>query len=79
MKTVLQVLKIWIGVWIGQYAGRWLWLYLDVRRNPGLYELYSAPWYAQMVPYTMMSAAVLAVSLAAYFLLHRAIKKRDNQ
>ena len=79
MKKALGWIKLWIYVDLGICAGRWLWLYLDVRKHPGLYELYSAPWYMQMVPYTVWTAAAQLIKAAVCLVLYYLIRKRQTQ
>ena len=79
MVKVKQVLRIVIGSSIGVYIGKWLWLWQDYRANPGLYALSSAPWYTQMLPYTVMAAAIVLLEVIAYIVVHQAEKRREDQ
>lgn len=51
---------------------------MDVRAHPELYAMTSLPWYWQMLPYTLMAAAAVAIEAAAYLLMRWAIKKREQ-
>ena len=45
MKQIRTFLKVFLFAQLGTCLGRALWLYVDYRRRPALYEMQSAPWY----------------------------------
>ena len=79
MAKVKQILRIVISSSIGVYIGKWIWLWQDYRANPGLYALSSAPWYTQMISYTVMAAAIVLLELIAYAAVRWAEKRRAHQ
>ncbi len=78
MRKAKQLLGALIAGSVGAYLGKWLWLWMDVRAHPELYAMTSLPWYWQMLPYTLMAAAAVAIEAAAYLLMRWAIKKREQ-
>ena len=49
LQKVNRLLTILIYSLIGVYIGCCIYTYADYRARPGLYALYSAPWYTQLL------------------------------
>ena len=77
MKRAKQLLNIAVSATVGVYLGKWLFLWWDYRTRPGLYALTSAPWYAQMLPYTGVAAGLIGLEVAVFLLVRRIIKKHE--
>ena len=56
LQKVNRLLTILMFSLIGVYIGYCIYTYADYRARPGLYELYSAPWYT---PILLCGACVL--------------------
>ena len=46
----------------------------DYRARPGLYELYSAPWYTQLLVYGACVLVLLVILLAAKLVIRHLLK-----
>lgn len=79
MQRAKRFLNIAVSVTVGVYLGKWLFLWWDHRTHPDLYALTSAPWYTQMLPATVIAAGLIAVELAVFFLVRRAIRRKEEQ
>lgn len=79
---MLKKLKNFVGIAIGStfgvYLGNVIWLWLDFCRNPGLYELASAPWYAGLIPISVIAGILLLIETALYFYLRYRIKASEK-
>ncbi len=78
MEKARSFLKVFIFVQLGACLGRFLWQYIDYKRNPGLYALTSAPWYTGPLVTAAFTAVTVALTLAAYLILGAVIRKRDG-
>lgn len=78
MKKARSFLKIFLFVQLGSCLGRFLWQYIDYRRNPVLYELRSAPWYTGALVMAALTAITVSLTLAAYLILGAVIRKRET-
>ena len=78
MKRVRLFLKCFIFVQLGFCLGRFLWQYVDFKRNPVLYEINSAPWYTGPLVTGVITAVSFSLTLAAYLILGAAIRRRDR-
>ena len=75
MKKVYNFLKLFQWAMIGSLLGRGIWLYLDFRRNPGLYEIRSAPWYTELLFQGAVTAALFLLLGILRLLLKRRMRK----
>ena len=78
MKRARLFLKCFLFVQLGGCLGRFLWQYVDYRRNPALYEINSAPWYTGILLLGALTAVAAALTLTAYLILGAAIRKREG-
>ena len=79
MKRARRILIFLIFATLGAYIGKWIWLLCDYNVHPGFYEQFSAPWYAQMLPYTLMAAGVMAAEVVAWVVLRLVEKRRADK
>lgn len=79
MKRARHFCVLLIFSTLGVYIGKWIWLICDHAAHPGFYEQFSAPWYAQMLPYTLMAAGLMAAGAAVYLALRLAEKRRKER
>ncbi|MGI6114597.1 hypothetical protein [Luoshenia tenuis] len=79
MKRAGRILILLIFATLGAYIGKWFWLLCDYNTYPGFYERFSAPWYAQMLPYTLMVAGVMATEAVAWVVLRLVEKRRADK
>ncbi|WP_138296382.1 hypothetical protein [Clostridium sp. BSD2780061688b_171218_E8] len=79
MKRARRFCVLLIFSTLGAYIGRWIWLSCDHAAHPGFYEQFSAPWYAQMLPYTLMVAGVMATEAVAWVVLRLVEKRRADK
>lgn len=78
MKKAKKVLSTLIFVSFGVYLGKWIALWLDYSLNPGLYALFPAPWYSEMIPFTMITAAILLAESMIYFIVRHIDKLKHK-
>ena len=79
MNKARSFLKNFIFVELGALVGKFLAEYFHYKRYPGFYAAMSAPWYTQIVFSAIITAIIVAITLAAYIVLGRIIKKRETQ
>ena len=78
MKKARLFLKLFLFAQLGSCLGRFLWQYVDYKRNPALYEIRSAPWYTGPLVTAAITAVSVSLTLAAYLILGAAIRRRDR-
>lgn len=75
MKRIHQILNILIGSSLGVFIGRSLYTWYDFKTQPILYALRSAPWYTGILLEAAVTALIIAVLLAAKFVVKKLEKK----
>jgi hypothetical protein len=75
MKRVMYII---IGGTFGAYLGNVLFVCFDYKNNPGLYEMYSAPWYAKIIADSLICGAILLVAIAIQLFVCHKIKKNKS-
>ena len=78
LQKVNRLLTILIYSLIGVYIGCCIYTYADYRARPGLYELYSAPWYTQLLVCGACVLVLLAVLFAAKLVIRHLYAKRQR-
>lgn len=71
LKKVNQCLNVLLGAMIGVYAGYSLYSFLEFKARPGLYAMYSAPWYTGLLLYGVCLLAAVAVIVIIKLILHK--------
>lgn len=71
MKKPDQFLHTLFWVAPGMFAGFALYEYIDYKARPGLYAMWSAPWYVGLLP----PGVVCFMVMAAAWVLRRVIRK----
>ena len=79
MKKARLFLKLFLFAQLGSCLGRFLWQYVDFKRNPALYEIRSAPWYTGPLVTALFTAVTVTLTLAAYLILGAVIRKRERE
>ena len=69
LKKANRLLTILMYSLIGVFLGYSIYTYADYRARPGLYALYSAPWYTPLLLYGACVLILLALLFAAKLLL----------
>lgn len=76
MKEKLQkAIKLVLGVALGVFIGRSLWLRQDVIARPELYEANSAPWYTPLLIEGAILLGLFLIGGLVWWLLGRRMKK----
>ena len=65
------LLKIAMGVSLGVFIGKTVWMIWDFRVNTEIYEVMSAPWYTSVLVSAVFTVVFLAVCGGARFALRR--------
>ena len=72
MKKLDQFLHTLFWVAPGMFAGFALYEYIDYKAHPGLYAMWSAPWYVGL----LMPGIVCLCIMAAAWIIRRIIRRR---
>ena len=75
LKRIKWIMNIAIGTTIGVYIGNVIFTWTDYMRNPGIYEMQSAPWYLRIVVLSVFCGIALAVEIAVLCFVRCKIKK----
>ena len=78
LQKVNRLLTILMFSLIGVYIGCCIYTYADYRARPGLYALYSAPWYTQLLVYGVCVLVLLTVLFAAKLVIRHLYAKRQR-
>lgn len=70
-KKLNDMLNIVIGSCVGVFVGHLIYLYLDYKKRPGLYEMQSAPWYTSVIVYGLCTFTLLAAASGAKWIIRR--------
>lgn len=79
MKKARIFLKNFIFVELGALFGKFLAEYCHYKRYPKFYETMSAPWYTKIIFSAIITAVIVVITLIAYIILGKIIKKREAQ
>ena len=74
LKKINRLLTILMFSLIGVYIGYSIYTCADYRTRPGLYALYSAPWYTQLLVCGACVLVLLAILLAAKLVIRHLLK-----
>ena len=78
MERIRTFLKVFLFVQLGACLGRALWLFIDYKCRPMVYEAQSAPWYTGALVTAAFTAATAVLTLAAYLILGHIMRKREK-
>ena len=74
LQKINRLLTILMLSLIGVFLGYSIYTCVDCRTRPGLYALYSAPWYTQLLVYGVCVLVLLVVLLAAKLVIRNLLK-----
>lgn len=74
LQKINRLLTILMLSLIGVFLGYSIYTCVDCRTRPGLYALYSAPWYTQLLVYGVCVLVLLVVLLAAKLVIRHLLK-----
>ena len=78
LKRIKIILNIAAGVTVGVYIGCVAFTWIDYCRNPGIYEIQSAPWYSKIVVLSVFCGITLAVVIGTRCLVAHKIKMNQR-
>ncbi len=78
LQKVNRLLTILMYSLIGVFIGYSIYTCADYRARPGLYELYSAPWYTPLLLYGACVLALLAVLFVARLVIRHLFANRQR-
>ena len=78
MKKFNKVLNIIMGSFFGVFIGYSIYQYVDYKRNPGLYEIQSAPWYTGIKIYGLVTLVVLLTGIILKLLIKSKLRNIDS-
>ena len=74
LQKINRLLTILMFSLIGVFLGYSIYTCADYRTRPGLYALYSAPWYTRLLVYGACVLVLLAVLLAAKLVIRHLLR-----
>ena len=74
LQKINRLLTILMFSLIGVFLGYSIYTCADYRTRPGLYALYSAPWYTRLLVYGACVLVLLAILLAAKLVIRHLLK-----
>lgn len=77
MRKLNETLNVIMGSAFGIFIGYSIYQYVDYRRNPGFYEIQSAPWYTGIKIYGLGTLVVLLIGVILKLLIKRKLKIID--
>ena len=75
MKKASDFCKLFMWAAIGGFIGKALHVYFFYKKNPGLLELMSAPWYAELITPLIITVAIVVVLI----IIRGILKKKDKE
>lgn len=75
MKKLNAILNTIICTVIGAFVAHGVYIILDFKMNPGLYEMQSAPWYTSILMYGSVTVVVLIICIVIKAILKYKSKK----
>ena len=76
LKKLNGILNILISSLIGAFAGQVIYVCLDYRTRPGLYDMQSAPWYTGILYYGIFTTVPLIIAIIIKLFLWRKLKQK---
>jgi len=73
-----KVLNIVMGSFFGVFIGYSIYQYFDYKRNPGLYEMQSVPWYTGIKIYGLGTLVILLIGVVLKLLMKGKLKNIDS-
>ena len=74
LQKVNRLLTILMLSLIGVFLGYSIYTCADYRTRPGLYALYSAPWYTRLLVYGACMLVLLVILLAAKLVIRHLLR-----
>jgi ACR3 family arsenite efflux pump ArsB len=79
LKKLNGILNILICSFIGAFAGYVIYVCLDYRTHPGLYDMQSAPWYTGILYYGIYTIVPLIIAIILKLFLWRKLKQQKKE
>ena len=76
LKKLNGILNILISSLIGAFAGHVIYVCLDYRTRPGLYDMQSTPWYTGILYYGIFTTVPLIIDVFIKLFLWRKLKQK---
>ena len=76
LRRISRLLNVVMGAMAGTFLGKVAFDYLHFRRNPGLYETFSAPWYTGAVLYGGVVLTALVILVVIKLFIGRELRRR---
>lgn len=64
--TIKKILNIIVGVSVGCYIGRVIWIIVDYKTHPELYIANSAPWYTPIIVASVFWGIVILLEVIVF-------------
>lgn len=79
LKKLNGILNILICSFIGAFAGYVIYVCLDYRTHPGLYDMQSAPWYTGILYYGIYTIVPFIIAIILKLFLWRKLKQQKKE
>lgn len=76
MESFTDALNILICSFIGAFAGHVIYVCLDYRTHPGLYDMQSALWYTGILYYGIFTIVLLIIAVILKLFLWRKLRQK---
>ncbi len=77
-QKINNVLNIIMGSSVGVWIGHGIYTYWDYKAHPGLYAMYSAPWYTGSLIYGAAALATLVICFLIKLVLRKGMRKKED-
>jgi ACR3 family arsenite efflux pump ArsB len=79
LKKLNGILNMLISSFIGAFAGHVIYVCLDYKTHPGLYDMQSAPWYTGILYYGIFTMVPLIIAIIIKLFLWRKLKQKKEK
>lgn len=79
LKKIKDFLWVFLFVQAGSLTGEVLSRYRDYQKFPHRYEAAGMAWYDGLFPGALLALLVMAATLAVFLIIHRELKKEEEQ
>ena len=79
LKKLDGILNILISSLMGAFVGHAIYVYLDYRTYPGLYDMQSASWYAGILYYGIFTIVPLIIAVIIKLFFWRKLKQKKEE
>ena len=79
LKKLNGILNMLISSFIGAFAGHVIYVCLDYKTHPGLYDMQSAPWHTGILYYGIFTIDSLIIAIIIKLFFWRKLKQKKEE